>query len=196
MCSKELILFFDSGDTLIDESTEVRDDKDIVLKAEAIPGAKETVRTLAAQGYTLVLVADGEAQSFKNALTQNGLYDCFSAIICSELIKSRKPNPAMFRAAMGALNLNEGEQRRIAMVGNNLARDIRGANQLGITSIFCDWSPRYRKMPENAAETPCFTIHAIDELIDLAGELEQTLENGNLIKKAPIPEEILYFSGD
>ncbi|WP_233531846.1 hypothetical protein [Paenibacillus alkalitolerans] len=63
----ELIIFLDSGDTIIDEATEVREDDGIVIRADVIPGADVMVKTLSERGYTLVLVADGEAQSFKNS---------------------------------------------------------------------------------------------------------------------------------
>lgn len=176
MAPKKLVIFLDSGDTLIDESTEVRDAAGIVVQAKAIPGARETVRTLAENGYTLVLVADGEARSFQNALTQNGMYPYFSSLIISELIRTRKPSPRMFRAAMGAAELSDRDRGRILMVGNNLARDIRGANQMGLTSVFLDWSPRYPKTPADALEKPDYTIHTPSELIALADRLEQALE--------------------
>ncbi|MGO4372148.1 HAD family hydrolase [Paenibacillus sp. MCAF20] len=92
MENKKLIVFLDSGDTIVDESTEVRDAEGIVQHAELIPGAAEMVRTLHEKGYTLALVADGEAQSFKNMFIQHGLYDCFTTMIISENIKDRKPS--------------------------------------------------------------------------------------------------------
>ena len=107
MKSKELIIFLDCGDTIIDEGTEIRDEHDIVVDAKVIPGADIMVKTLAERGYTLALVADGLAQSFKNILTQNGLYDYFSAMIYSENMKVHKPSPRMFKAAVGALDLDE-----------------------------------------------------------------------------------------
>ena len=61
---KGLILFIDSGDTLVDESTEIRDDTGVVVQAELIPGAAEAVRTLWRQGYRIALVADGLRASF------------------------------------------------------------------------------------------------------------------------------------
>ncbi|ECE3082626.1 HAD family hydrolase, partial [Salmonella enterica] len=39
MDDKKLIIFFDSGDTIVDESTEIRDEEGIVLTADLIPGA-------------------------------------------------------------------------------------------------------------------------------------------------------------
>lgn len=172
---KKLIVFLDSGDTIIDESTEIRDSDGIVLKADVIPGADVMVKTLAEKGYTLALVADGTAQSFKNVLTQHGLYDCFSTLIMSENIKASKPSPRMFKAAVGALDLSERDYGRIVMVGNNLSRDIKGANSLGITSVFLSWTPRYPKVPADAGEKPDYTISTPLELVQLVEKLNAEL---------------------
>src|SRR6476661_1946811 len=115
---KKLILFLDSGDTIVDESSEIRDDEGIVISAKLIPGAEVMVKTLFERGYTLVMVADGDAQSFKNIYKQHGLYYYFAAMIYSENVKASKPSPRMFKAAAGAIELNEGDYSRIAMVGN------------------------------------------------------------------------------
>jgi putative hydrolase of the HAD superfamily len=175
MESKELIIFLDCGDTIIDEGTEIRDENDVVVKANVIPGADTMVKTLFKQGYRLVLVADGLAQSFKNMLTDHQLYDCFEAMIYSENIKALKPSPRMFKAAAGAIDLSEKDYDRIIMVGNNLKRDIKGANQLGITSVFIDWAPRYTKTPEDESEQPAYTINEPMQLVELVEELNAAL---------------------
>jgi FMN phosphatase YigB (HAD superfamily) len=172
---KKLIIFLDCGDTIIDEGTEIRDDHDIVIQANVIPGADIMVKTLADRGYTLALVADGNAQSFKNILTQNGLYEYFTTMIYSETIKASKPSPRMFKAAIGALDLSEQDCSRIVMVGNNLSRDVKGANQMGITSVLISWTPRYPKTPANDSEVPNYTISQPLELIDLVEKLNQQL---------------------
>ncbi|MGG1516269.1 HAD family hydrolase [Paenibacillus oryzisoli] len=173
--AKKLIVFLDCGDTIIDEGTEIRDDQDIVIQADLIPGADVMVRTLAERGYTLALVADGRAQSFKNMLTDHGLYDYFTTMIYSETIKAAKPSPRMFKAALGALDLSEQDCSRIVMVGNNLSRDIKGANQMGITSIFLSWTPRYPKVHGDESEMPTYTIGHPVELIELVERLNEQL---------------------
>jgi FMN phosphatase YigB (HAD superfamily) len=172
---KSLIIFLDCGDTIIDEGTELRDEQDIVIHGNVIPGADSMVRTLAERGYRLAIVADGSAQSFKNLLTQHGLYDCFETLIYSETIKATKPSARMFKAAMGAMNLGERDSSRIIMVGNNLSRDVRGANQMGITSVFLSWTPRYPKVPANDLEIPDYTISAPLELVELVEKLNHNL---------------------
>jgi putative hydrolase of the HAD superfamily len=77
MKSKRLILFIDSGDTLVNEDTEIRDAEGFVIKSELIDGAEEALRLIHDQGYTVALVADGEARSFDNIYKQNNLEDCF-----------------------------------------------------------------------------------------------------------------------
>jgi len=173
---KKLILFMDSGDTIIDESTEIRDEEGVVLRADVIPGADTAVRTLYERGYTLVLVADGMAQSFKNLFLQHGLYDCFAAMICSENVKAEKPSDRMFKAAIGAIGLDASHFPRVAMVGNNLARDVKGANALGITSIFQSWTTRYPHEPADDSERPDYTIREPLELLDLAEALNARLQ--------------------
>lgn len=173
---KRLIIFMDCGDTIIDEGTEIRNEQDVVIKADVIPGADTMVQTLAERGYRIAMVADGLAQSFKNLMTQHGLYDCFEAMIYSECIKVLKPHRRMFLAAMGAMELTEEDLGRIIMVGNNLKRDIRGANLAGITSVYLDWTPRYPKHPADEYEVPDYTIHEPLELIELVDKLEAELD--------------------
>ena len=160
-----LILFTDIGDTIIDEGTEVRDvPGGVVRRAGCIPGARETMLSLHRQGMTIAMVADGLVQSFANTMAQNGLAHIFAAKAISEEVGAEKPSPLMFRAAMERLGLTEADKGRIVMVGNNLAKDIVGANRFGICSVLLAWSPRYRHVPENAEETPDYTIFSPEEL--------------------------------
>ncbi|SFI27767.1 putative hydrolase of the HAD superfamily [Paenibacillus sp. UNC496MF] len=177
---RKLIIFLDSGDTIIDESTEIRDEEGIVVTAEVIPGADVMVKTLYERGYTLALVADGDAQSFKNMYKRLGLYDYFTTMIYSETIKAVKPSPRMFRAAAGALELNEADFGRIVMVGNNLSRDVKGANALGIVSVFQSWTTRYPHEPADESERPAYTIREPLEFLELADRLDERLRAGNV----------------
>ncbi|GAB6930369.1 hypothetical protein JCM10914A_43520 [Paenibacillus sp. JCM 10914] len=176
MDEKKLIVFLDSGDTLVDESSEIRDEDGIVVSADLIPGAAEMVSTLHRLGYTLALVADGDAQSFKNVFNQHGLHDYFDALIISEQIKATKPSPRMFKAAIGALDLSDADFARTVMVGNNLSRDIKGANALGITSVFLSWTTRYPHKPADESESPVYTIAEPMQLVELVGRLNAELE--------------------
>ncbi|WP_256761181.1 HAD family hydrolase [Cohnella sp. WQ 127256] len=172
---RKLIIFLDCGDTIIDEGTEIRNEEGTVISGNVIPGADIMVKTLAERGFRLAIVADGGAQSFKNLLVQNGLYECFETLIYSENIRATKPSPRMFKAALGAMELSEDDCSRILMVGNNLGRDMKGANNLGMMSAFLSWTTRYPKTPADETEQPTYTIANPIELIDLAETLDQRI---------------------
>ncbi|MNO25304.1 (S)-2-haloacid dehalogenase [compost metagenome] len=175
---KKLVVFLDSGDTLIDEGTELRDGSGIVIRAQLIPGADLLVRTLFERGYLLALVADGAARSFDNIYSQNGLDPYFSAKIYSEHIGAEKPDSRMFRAAADALGLEPSDYSRILMMGNNLSRDIRGANALGMISVLLSWTPRYSMVPADEEEMPDYTISEPLQLLELVEQLNAELRLG------------------
>src|SRR5512136_1429900 len=78
-----LAVLLDSGDTLVDEATEVKSERGVTQRAELIPGAAEMVRTLAARGYPIGLVADGFTDTFRNVFSQHGLLGLFTVLAIS-----------------------------------------------------------------------------------------------------------------
>ena len=173
--SKKLIIFTDSGDTIIDEATQVYDDRHIVQEASFIPGADRVLRQLHEEGYTIALVADGEWESFQNVYRRNGLGYCFDQWIVSEVVGMQKPAPIMFETAFQKMGLTEEDKPRIVMIGNNLKKDVAGANRMGITSIWLDWSPRYFHTVEEPDWQPDYTVHTPQELIPLLHRLNDAL---------------------
>ena len=175
MTERRLVLFLDSGDTIIDEGTEIKDERGVVLKACPWPGAPEALRQLREMGFRLCMVADGFIQSFETVHHQLGLYDLFEQRIYSEAVGREKPDAAMFEAALAQMGLDRADCPRILMVGNNLSRDIKGANAMGMHSAFIDQSPRYPRESRDPQAQPEFIIHSLDELIPLAQKLDQQL---------------------
>lgn len=174
---KKIVIFIDSGDTIVDESTEVLfENSELVLKADLIPGAKETIITLKEKGYKIIMVADGFRQSFINVHTQNGLYDYYDGHIYSEDIGVCKPHSKMFEIALEKAELTKDDCYRVVMVGNNLSRDIKGANEMNMISVHIDWSPRYPKIPANKLEMPDYVIHEPLELVELVEKLNQGIK--------------------
>lgn len=171
--NKNLIIFTDSGDTIIDESTQVFDERGIVTEAEFIPGAGEVLRQLREEGYRIALVADGEWESFQNVYRRNGLGYCFEEWIVSEVVGEQKPARSMFDTAMEKMKLTDSDKPFIVMIGNNLKKDVAGANRYGITSVWLDWSPRYFHSVEQPDWQPDYTVKTPQELKTLIGELEE-----------------------
>lgn len=169
---KNLIIFTDSGDTIIDEATQIYDERHIVTKADFIPEAGEVLKELYEEGFRIALVADGEWESFQNVYRKNGLGYCFEQWIVSEVVGEQKPARSMFDTAMEKMGLTEADQPYIVMIGNNLKKDVAGANRYGITSIWLDWSPRYFHTIEATDWTPDYTVKTPRELKELLMKLE------------------------
>jgi FMN phosphatase YigB (HAD superfamily) len=165
----------DCGDTLIDEGTEVKDSRGVSLAGRLIPGADQALHELKRRGYPLALVADGPADTFRNNLAPHGLYDLFEARAISDEVGACKPDPAMFQHALDRLGIHCEAYGNVVMVGNNLARDVRGANKLGLISVWLSGSPRYAQIPDAPEEQPAYTIRSLWELVPLIEALEEQL---------------------
>lgn len=147
-------VLFDLGDTLMDESTERKDGLGVTQSAALVPGIEVLVRYLHAQGVPLGLVADTRGGTYQNVLKQHGLFELFGAFAISEEIGCEKPDRRIFQHALRQLGIGADEHTRVAMIGNNLARDVRGANALGLISIWLQWNARYSLLPADADEEP------------------------------------------
>lgn len=169
-------VFLDCGDTLVDEGTEVKDEAtEIVSSADLIPGAENLTRRLLARGYRLALVADGPRETFVNILGRHGFWNDFEAHVISGDLGVAKPHRRMFDTALAALGLSPEATNRVVMVGNNLERDIKGANEAGLISVFLRWSTRRPHVPKDASEKPRFIIDYIEDLSDLLERIELSL---------------------
>lgn len=162
----------DCGDTLIDEGTELKDAQDYVLSAELIPGADLLLAELTTHAYRLALVADGFVKSFETIFEQHGFQPYFETKTISETLGVLKPDARMFEDALSQLAINAKDKAKIVMVGNNLNRDIKGANDFGLISVWLDWAPRRSKVAADPSEVPHFTIKEPLELLDVLESIE------------------------
>ena len=87
----------------------------------------------------------------------------------------QKPAPIMFETAFEKLQLTDADRSRVVMIGNNLKKDIDGANRQGLTSVWLDWSPRYFHRVEEPDWQPDYTVKTPAELIPLLHSLEEKL---------------------
>lgn len=74
------------------------------------------------------------------------------------------PDRLMFAHALNELGVAESEWGAVAMVGNNLAKDIRGANALGLISIWMVWNQRYPYACADDIETPRYRVSTAADL--------------------------------
>jgi len=181
---RELILFMDCGDTIVDESTQIFADNGNVLKADFLPGAGEMLKQLYLEGYRLALVADGRTASFQNIFRELSLSHIFETWTISDEVGVCKPDVRMFQTAMRQMKLTSADTDRIVMIGNNLKRDVLGANRMGFTSILLSFSPRYVMQPEAKDETPDFVAAMPCEVPEIIHQLEQQFKNRRNLEAA------------
>lgn len=162
---------FDLGDVIMREETEEKIDG-VTQRAALVPGVARLLHDLHAAGATLGLVADTRIGTYRNVLRQHDLFDCFDVLAISEEIGVEKPDARIFRFALDRLRIPERDWPRVAMVGNNLARDIKGANALGLIGIWFAWNDRYPLAPAGDAEQPTYQVGNAAELRALLAALD------------------------
>ena len=175
-CTSTIALLFDLGDTLMIEESEVKDTEETTLRADLIPGAAEALRRFKEQGHALALVADARPDTPVNVLRQHSLYDLFDHLAISEVVGAEKPDAPIFQDALEALGISKSDYGCVAMVGNNLERDIVGANRLGLISVFFHWNDRRRSQPRTIEEEPQYTVSSAQELISVVASLDRNAQ--------------------
>lgn len=83
--------------------------------------------------FPLALVSDAQACFSLAEMRVTSIHDFFNPIIISGDYGYRKPDPRLFLQALDGLGLRPEEA---IFVGNDMFRDIFGAKQLGIKTIF------------------------------------------------------------
>jgi FMN phosphatase YigB (HAD superfamily) len=99
-------------------------------------------------------------------LAEEGLAPCLTAIVDSAAVGLRKPDPAIFQAALRELDLPPD---RAAYVGDSYGQDIRPAKQAGLTTIWL------RNDAMSAPLPPDFDPNLADFQIQSLTELEALL---------------------
>lgn len=160
-------ILLDLGDTLMDEGSEVKDPTGTTQSADLLAGTAEALLELHRQGQRLALVADAQSETPRNVLRQHGLMGYFETLAISENVGAEKPAPAIFRQALRNLGIGERDYGRVVMVGNNLERDVVGANRLGLRSIFFHSNERRRTRVLNRDEAPRHSVSNAGELVAL-----------------------------
>lgn len=93
-----------------------------------------TLRTLEAGGYRLGLVSNaGDHQDVFQLVERFKIEPFFDFILTSAACSYRKPHPRIFELALAHWHIPPQE---IAMVGDSLEADIRGAQSLGLFSVW------------------------------------------------------------
>lgn len=98
------------------------------LYSEVLP----TLKKLSA-AYPMAAISDGQKIWALPEMRSVGLDRFFNFVIISSEYGLRKPDPGMFEKALQKMHLRPDE---IIFVGNDMFRDIFGAHNLGIKTVF------------------------------------------------------------
>jgi putative hydrolase of the HAD superfamily len=97
------------------------------------PGAMELLVTLRERGLKLGLVTNGFAETHREKLVLLNLEDAFDEVFIADEVGMIKPDPRLFRLACERL---DATPETSAMVGDRYERDIRGAHDVGLYTVW------------------------------------------------------------
>jgi putative hydrolase of the HAD superfamily len=120
-------------------------------------GTREALDRLRASGLRLGIVSNSDGR-VEEALIAAGLRNCFDVVLDSALVGVEKPDPAIFRAALGALGVAPAEA---LYVGDLYDVDVVGARAAGMEAVLL--------LPVAAGSGP--DCRRFDSLAALADEL-------------------------
>jgi len=123
------------------------------------PDAPRVVAELRRRGLRLAVISNTEDGRLADALAAAGLADRFDLLVDSHLVGLSKPDPAVFRYALGRLGVEAGEA---AFVGDSYAYDALPARAAGLRAVLLDPLDLH-------PESVCPRIRRLGELIN-AGE--------------------------
>lgn len=126
------------------------------------PGALELLVALRARGLKLGLVTNGFAETHREKLTILELEEAFDEIFIADEVGMVKPDPRLFRLACERLGATP---ETTAMVGDRYDRDVRGAHEVGLYTVWLN--VRNETVPEGAP--------APDAIVSRIGEVEAAL---------------------
>ena len=102
------------------------------LKLQLYPGVEETLNTLKLR-YRLAALSDGQSAWALPEMEALGLGKYFNGATVSGDFGFRKPDRRIFQAALRTLNC---PPEAVIFVGNDMYRDIYGAHEAGMKTVF------------------------------------------------------------
>ncbi len=127
------------------------------------PDARKVLQNLH-PGYRMGIVTNGIPDLQWEKINVSGIASFFDSVIISVEAGMAKPDPGIFRIALEELGVENNE---VIMVGNNPERDVEGALNAGIKSV---WINRDGADPGKNRQ-PDYTINDLPGLFDILGNL-------------------------
>ncbi len=126
------------------------------------PGAVNLLRELRERGFKLGIVTNGLSETHREKIDLLRIGEFFDAIFLSDEVGMIKPDPLLFAHACRVLG---GAPARSAMVGDRYDRDIRGAREAGLFTVWLN--VRQEELPPGAAppDATCSSIADVGRIL-------------------------------
>lgn len=124
------------------------------------PHVSSTLIELTKKGFKLAVVSDAPTREAWLRLCYLKLHHIFDAVVTFEDTFKRKPDPAPFLKALSLLNVRAGQT---LMIGDWAERDMLGAKQLGMITVFA----RYGDVFDTKEPGADYEINDIGELLHI-----------------------------
>ena len=152
----------DVASELADAYAEMREGR-----ARPFPGAVDTLKHFRRSGVRLALVTNGAADMQRGKIARFGLAGYFDHILIEGEFGLGKPDERVFRHVLSRLNV---APREAWMVGDDLERDVAGAQKVGLLAIWVDWQGG--GLPESSPVVPDRIIRTLSELWQEPGGMQ------------------------
>ncbi len=134
------------------------------------PHVNRTLLTLLKKGLKLAVISDAPRQEAWLRLCYLGLHHMFDTVIAFEDTGERKPSPVPFRLTLERIGIAPNEA---LMVGDWPERDIAGASELGIHTVFARYGDTFETR-ESGADFEIEDIFSLVGIVDgLNGENQE-----------------------
>jgi putative hydrolase of the HAD superfamily len=129
------------------------------FQLQPYPGVEDTIRQLQPK-YHLAIISDGQTAYAVPELNAVGLAGYFDPIIISGDFGYRKPDERLFTAALTIMKMGPSE---VLFVGNDMYRDVHGAQKIGMKTVFFKSN---QGTQEKEGVKPDFIIYNFPELLN------------------------------
>lgn len=129
------------------------------FRLQPYPGVVDTIRQLHPK-YHLAIITDAQTAYSAPELNAVGLSGYFDPIVISGNFGYRKPDVRLFTAALNQMNMAPSE---ILFVGNDVYRDVYGAQRLGMKTVFFRTN---QGTQEKEGVKPDYIIYNFPELLN------------------------------
>ena len=131
------------------------------------PNVNQTLVSLGKMGLKLAIVSDAPRREAWMRIFYLNLHHVFDIVLTFDDTGVRKPSPKPFEMALDQLSVKADEA---IMIGDWPERDVEGAKQLGIKTIYARYGDTFGTV-ESGAD---WDINDVSEILDIVNELNRT----------------------